>query len=141
MLNGQQKKLFLEAYSTLGFYRATILTRSFKCLMTELNQNDSSEEGVELCSEKKQLARLIGEAVTSAAKHTPWESACLVQALTAQRMLSKRKIPGLFHLGVKMNSAENDPLAAHAWLICGGAILTGESGYERYTILSTFSWK
>ena len=139
-LNRQQKKLFVEAYFTLGFYRAAIRARSFKRLVTELNQNEDSEEVV-LTIGKKKLALLIGKAVTSAANHTPWESACLVQALTAQRMLSKRKIPGLFHLGVTMNSAENDPLAAHAWLLCGGAILTGESGYENYTVISTYSWK
>ena len=140
LLNGLQKKLFIEAYFTLGFYRAAILTRSFKSLVAGLNQNETSEE-VELINEKKQLALLIGKAVTTAANHTPWQSACLVQALTAQRMLRKRNIAGKFYLGVTMNSAENDPLAAHAWLICGDEILTGEAGYETYTVLSTLSWK
>ena len=140
LLTGQQKKLFVEAYLTLGFYRIAILIRSFKSLVTELNQNEKSTRA-DFPDEKKQLALLIGDAVTTAANHTPWESACLVQALTAQRMLRKRKIAGMFHLGVTMNSAENDPLAAHAWLVCGGEILTGKAGLEHYTILSTFSWK
>ena len=140
MLTGQQQKLFVEAYLTLGFYRNAILTRSFKSLVTELNQNGKLIR-TEFPDEKKQLALIIGGAVTTAANHTPWESACLVQALTAQRMLRKRKIAGRFHLGVTMNSAENDPLMAHAWLVCGDEILTGKAGFENCTILSTFSWK
>ena len=140
LLNGQQKKLFIEAYFTLGFFRAAIMARSFKSLVSELNQNEDSA-GIELTDEKKQLALLIGKEITAAANHTPWESTCLVQTLTAKRMLGKRNIAGKFHLGVKMNSAESDPLAAHAWLICGGTILTGESGHESYTVISTFSWK
>ena len=140
MLTGQQKKLFVEAYLTLGFYRIAILTRKFKSLVTELHQNGKSTYA-EISDEKRQLALLIGDAVTMAAYHTPWESACLVQALTAQRMLRKRKIAGRIHLGVTMNSADNDPLAAHAWLVCGDEILTGMEGLENYTILSTFSWK
>lgn len=140
LLTGQQKKLFVEAYLTLGFYRIAILTRSLKGLVTELNQNEKSTR-TDIPYEKKQLALLIGGAVTAAANHTPWESACLVQALSAQRMLRKRTIAGIFHLGVTMNSAENDPLAAHAWLVCGGKILTGDAGHENYTVLSTFSWK
>ena len=140
LLTGQQKKLFIEAYLTLGFYRIAILTRSFKSLVSELNQNGKST-CAEFADEKKQLALFIGDVVTSAANHTPWQSACLVQALTAQRMLRKRRIAGSFHLGVTMNSAENDLLAAHVWLVCGGEILTGKAGLEQYTILSTFSWK
>jgi len=140
LLTGQQQKLFVEAYLTLGFYRNAILTRSFKSLVSELHQNTKPIHA-EFPDEKKQLALLIGDAVTKAANHTPWESACLVQALTAQRMLQKRKIAGRFHLGVTINSADNDPLAAHAWLVCGDEILTGRIGLENYTILSTFSWK
>lgn len=140
LLPGEQKKLFVEAYLTLGFYRIAILIRSFKTLVAELDQNDKSTPA-EFPDEKKQLALLIGDAVTTAANYTPWKSTCLVQALTAQRMLRKRKIAGRFHLGVTINSADNDPLAAHAWLVCGDEILTGKAGLEYYTILSTFSWK
>lgn len=140
LLTGQQKKLFVEAYLMLGLYRIAIIIRSFKSLVTGLNYNEKSTH-VDISDEKKQLSILIGNAVTTVANHTPWQSTCLVQALTTQRMLRKRKIAGMFHLGVTMNSAENDPLAAHAWLVCGDEILTGKVGIERYTILSTFSWK
>ena len=143
LLTGQQQKLFVEAYLTLGFYRIAILTRSFKSLVSELHQNGKPIHA-EFADEKKQLALFIGDAVTTAANYTPWQSACLVQALTAQRMLRKRKIAGRFHLGVTMNSADNnpnDPMAAHAWLVCGDEIITGNAGLENYTILSTFSWK
>ena len=58
LLTGQQKKLFVEAYLTLGYYSIAILIRSFKSLVSELNQNETSIPA-ELPDNKKQLALLI----------------------------------------------------------------------------------
>jgi hypothetical protein len=37
--------------------------------------------------------------------------------------------------------AKDNPqsLAAHAWLRCGPAIITGRLGYQRFTVVSTFA--
>ncbi len=60
----------------------------------------SNEIEVTPLNEKEvQLARSIGQAIMRAAAYTPWESACLAQSLTAQKMLQKRGIPGVFYLG------------------------------------------
>lgn len=139
-LNAQQKYLFIEAYITLSIYKLALATRQFKSLVDECEQMEAAIEEKQLDESGCVKSREIGVVINTAANHTPWESACLVQALTAQRMLRKRKIPGKFHLGAKVNCLEDDPLAAHAWAICGDEILTGKAGHGGYTILSTFSW-
>ncbi len=139
-LESRQRWLFIEAYARLGVMRAAILTLPFKKLVKSLDHQKGALaprlKGVQM-----QTALAIGKAVRSAAGNTPWESACLAQTLTAQRMLDKRGIGGIFHLGATMDETAEEKLKAHAWLLCDNTIITGEAGHEEYAVLSTFSWK
>lgn len=140
VLDGIEKKLFAEAYVTLGIMRLAVLTVSFKRLAASLEQSQFYEESVALTEQERVIAQTIGRAVQRAANHTPWKSACLVQALAAQKMLQKRNVPGRFYLGVAKEETVADSMKAHAWLQCDDIILTGEGGYEDFTVLSVFSW-
>lgn len=80
----------------------------------------------------------IGWAIQAAAARTPWESACLAQALTGMLMLSRRRGSATLYLGVAKDESGSDAMAAHAWLKCGDMILTGVSGYEAYSVISSF---
>lgn len=139
VLDNMQKRLFIEAYVTLGMMRAAILTVSFKRLVKSLTQQKYAQ-APSLNDEQLTKAVVIGKAVRSAAANTPWESLCLAQALTAQRMLSKRGIAGIFHLGAMMGGTGEEKLKAHAWLQCDQQIITGEAGHEEHAVLLTFSW-
>lgn len=139
-LENSQKRLFVEAYATLGVMRAAILTLSFKRLVKSLDHHKGAV-APRLDQAQIHKAVAVGEAVRTAAGNTHWESACLAQALTAQRMLNKRGIGGIFHLGATMDATVEERLKAHAWLLCDNHIITGEAGHEQYAILSTFSWK
>jgi len=75
-----------------------------------------------------------------ASAYTPWESACLAQSLTAQKMLRKRGIPGVFYLGAMKDEESKEKMKAHAWSQCGDTIITGGDSNE-FTILSVFGWK
>ena len=86
-------------------------------------------------------AKRIGKTIKQAIGNTPWESACLAQVLTAQRMLKKRDIPGVFYLGAKKDKEVEEKMAAHAWLQCGESIITDERGHETFTVLSSFEWR
>jgi len=139
-LESRQRWLFMEAYARLGMMRAAILTLPFKKLVKSLDHQKDTV-APRLKRVQMETAHAIGEAVRTAAGNTPWESACLVQTLTAQRMLGKRGIGGIFHLGAAMDDAAEEKLKAHAWLLCDNTIITGEAGHEQYAVLSTFSWK
>lgn len=137
-LDWQQKKLLLQAYFLLGRMRAAILTISFKRLSKSLQHHPELATLEPLNKAELKQAKIIGRAVVTAARYTPWDSNCLAQVLTAQRMLAQNQIAGTFFLGAKKDEQK---LEAHAWLECDGLILTGEAGHENYTVVSTFSWR
>ncbi len=139
-LSASEKKLFLEAWLTLGIMRAAILTVTFKRLTKSLEQQQDKAEIAPLNEREKKIAVVIGRLIASAASNTPWESACLAQSLTAQRMLKKRGIPGVFYLGVRKDENVIENMSAHAWARCGDTIITGQKGHEDYTVVSVFGW-
>ncbi len=136
-LEWRDKKNLIRAYFLLGIMRAAILSLTFKRLSRSLEHHPDEISHKPLDNPQLTQAKAIGWAVTTAASYTPWDSNCLAQALTAQRMLQQQQIAGMFFLGVKK---ENKQLEAHAWLQCDEAILTGKAGHEDYSVVSTFSW-
>ena len=140
-LPSKEKNLFLEAYLTLGIMRAAILTVSFKRLTRSLEHRPEAGEITPLNERQIQTAKEVGRAILRAAAYTPWESACLAQSLTAQKMLKRRDIPGLFYLGVAKDEKEKQKMKAHAWSQCGDLIITGGGGHEAFTVVSLFKWQ
>ena len=127
----------------LGWFRAAILSTSFKRLAKSLQHHLDQPASRALDSGQLNRAAEIGKLVATAARYTPWQSRCLVQVLVVQRLLARRKIPGQFYLGVrKGGEGVDDPtgLSAHAWLQCDDVIVNGGAGHEEYTVVSTFSW-
>lgn len=140
-LDRQHKALFIRAYFLLAYLRVAMISQPFKKFIQDLELHKQSVQLEELSGKERGTAIAIGWAVQTAARFTPWESACLVQVLAAQKMLQRRKIPGAFYIGatkgVEQGSGE---MAAHAWLKCGSQFITGEQGHKQYTVVSCFSW-
>ena len=139
-LSSEEKKLFLEAYVMLGMMRSAILTMSFKRLTRALKHASKKETLTPLNEKERQTAVMVGESIGRAAAYTPWESACLVQSFTAQKMLQKRGIAGVFYLGAAKDEKVQGEMKAHAWTQCGDTIITGDKGHEAFTVLSVFGW-
>ena len=136
----EEKKLFMEAYVILGIMRAAILTVSFKRLTRSLEHVAKKKELPTLNDQEMETAKRVGQAIMRASAYTPWESACLAQSLTAQKMLKKRGIPGVFYLGAAKDEESEAKMKAHAWSQCGDSIITGGRGHEEFTVLSVFRW-
>ncbi len=139
-LNRDERRLFFEAFVTLGIMRFALLTLPFKHLVASLEQYKESVAAPPLTEKELNLAQNIGRAINRAANHTLWESACLVQALAAQKMLQKRNIPGVFYLGVMPGNRSQEPMQAHAWSQAGDIIVSGGQNLESFTIISAFIW-
>jgi hypothetical protein len=140
-LSSEEKKLFVEAYLILGIMRFAILTTSFKHLTRSMEHSTKKQVLPKLDEDQIYIAKRIGDAIVRASAHTPWQSACLVQALTAQKMLKKRCIGGAFYLGVFKERKDTGEIEAHAWAQCGELTITGGRGSEAYTVLSVFAWR
>ncbi len=139
-LSSEEKKLFMEAYVTLGVMRTAILTVSFKRLTRSLEQVPKKKELPKLNEIEMKTANQVGQAIMRASAYTPWESACLAQSLAAKKMLQKRGIPGVFYLGAMKDEESKEKMKAHAWSHCGDTIITGGVGHELFTVLSVFGW-
>jgi hypothetical protein len=86
-----------------------------------------------------EYAEHVGRAVRSVAAHTPWPSTCLVQALAAAAILRLRGVDSTLYLGVTNDAAAPNGVAAHAWLRCGGLVLTGGAGREGFEVIAQFT--
>ena len=126
----------LEACFWLGLSRAALLMIPFKRIAPHLGRQISNAGEIKNISSPPAWINKIGWAVETTSRRTPWESACLAQAMTAKFMLSRRGLSSMLYLGMKKDA--DGKLSAHAWLKVGDAILVGGAGHENFTILSAF---
>lgn len=138
-LDGHSKLLFLKIVCLLAWYRAAILTTSLKTLASSLDHHHDEPSPARASDAQLEQAAHLGYLVAAAAAYTPWNSTCLVQVLTLQRLLAKEGIGGRFYLGVCRES-DSGELKAHAWLRCGERIVNGAGGHEQFAVVSTYSW-
>ena len=142
-LSAADKATLIRAWFLLGYTRAVILTVSFKRLSAAFRHHRCEVTPASVTPKQLHEAVKIGYLVAAAARFTPWQSLCLTQVLVTQRLLAARGIPGQFYLGVRRGcELTDDPagLSAHAWLQCGGEIVNGAAGHERFSVVSTFRW-
>ena len=131
-----RRTLAWQAFWWLGWYRLLILTVGFRrfawlqgWFMAETLRGAAPAE--------RRLASEIGFAVRRMADHTPWQSACLPQALAAQRMCRRRGLGSTLYLGVA--GSGDAELEAHAWLRCGDAVLTGEDEMGDFVQVASYA--
>ena len=97
---------------------------SAKALVARL-QRGPAGTGAAGPAPEQDLARLA-RSIGWAAAVVPWRSDCLIQCLTADRLLRRRGLVPEFYIGVQKTDA--DTLAAHAWIYCQGMPIAGGDG-------------
>lgn len=97
---------------------------------------ESMETEVQVNGNEKMI-KDVSLAIETMSKYTFWESACLVQAIAATRMLNRRKIPTTLYLGIARDQAGK--MEAHAWVRSGSHYVTGARGKQRFTVVNTFA--
>jgi hypothetical protein len=133
-LSWSAQGLCLEAAFCLGLTRLLVLTIPFRWIVALYGLEPSTTHvGLEPMAAVQ--IRRIRWAVQSISRHTPWDSNCLAQALAAATMLQRRRISSTLYLGVAKRDARR--LDAHAWLRCGDAFVTGENGWQHFTVVAT----
>jgi hypothetical protein len=98
---------------------------------------EKEESSVEEPEEYADYVGKVSRAVLCVCNNTKWESKCLVRALTAQKLLKKRKLHSTLYLGVRQD--EEGKMLAHAWLRWGKFIVTGgNEDLSKYAVVSKF---
>lgn len=129
----KEKHLTIEVWFWAAVFRLLLLIAPAK-LMKRYFGSSGEESAFTESKDNYIKARKIAYHVNRVAGHTPWESKCLVRALTAQKLLTKKKISSTLYLGVKK---EGNKMVAHAWIRTGGYYMTGGNG-DGYTTVARF---
>lgn len=132
----KRKILIAFIFFLTGIIRFSLLVVPFRYIAAIMGK-EKTDSPAAVSAQSYSKARVIGRAVGSASRHTPWKSECLVQALAAQIVLRIFKIPNTLYLGISKD--EYDKLIAHAWIRCGGMIVTGGSGREAFKVVAQYS--
>ncbi len=135
-LSRANRWLTLEALIWLGLSRLAVLTLPFRWIAPYMGQTQAVSPVDDASVDEEQVKR-VARAIRWTSRHTPWDSNCLAQALTAKRMLHRRRINCTLYLGLAKD--QDDQLEAHAWLRSGAFILTGGRGSRRYAVVATFA--
>ena len=135
-LNNREKLRFLQAYIYTGYFRAYILFKPFNKLKDKMGTIKSESE-MEIDEKTYNEVKKISQLVNRVSKYTFWDSKCLVQALTAQKLLTQKGICSTLYLGVCKNN--EGKMIAHAWTRCGSFYVTGGLNRSMFTIVAKFS--
>ncbi|GAE94771.1 hypothetical protein JCM21714_3960 [Gracilibacillus boraciitolerans JCM 21714] len=80
----------------------------------------------------------VSTAIQIMSKYTIWQSACLVQAIAAMKMLERRGIESTIYLGTAKDNKQK--MVAHAWVRSGPYYVTGGvTGMKSFTVVGVFA--
>lgn len=132
---GRQKGMILAVLYLSAKYRWMLRNLPFRKFAKDLGNTEGSALE-EYSDAQKQTMIDVRTVVEKVCNHTPWKSECLVRAFVAKQLLSKCHVSCVVYLGVC--NSESGKMLAHAWVCCGDYFVTGQPGYERFTVTSRF---
>jgi hypothetical protein len=123
--------LAAEALVWLAAARAGLALGSFAQVAAWAARRQEAERPAD-----PRAARAIGRAVTAAARRAPFAASCFTQALAAQAMLRRRRLPARLFYGAR-NAGVLGP-AAHVWVRSGGEAVVGAEIADRFALVASF---
>lgn len=134
----QVKKLYVLALLYSLVVRVFMLKISYTKYEARLGRR-GVESSTDFPHEHTEIIKVIRTVVEAVSKHTPWESKCMVQALTAKWLLNRYSIASTIYFGVKKDPENEKGLKAHAWLRVGDMIATGREGVRSFKVVNFYS--
>lgn len=137
-LGWRERWLALEAAGWLALARLALVLLPFRWISPRLGRPDDAREPRFIPNpDQTTTAAAVGRAVRRAARHTPWQTLCLPQAMAARMMLNRRAIPSTLHIGVDLDD-EGRRILAHAWLDVGTTSVVGGDGSSEFQPIARF---
>ena len=124
----------VRASVELALARRMMRSRTTKELMQAANDGARAGTPDTLTDDQRSVIRRVAFAVPCAGARVPWRADCLVQALAAQRWLRREGIPTTLHIGARKETAAE--FEAHAWLMQGDTMVTGDNGKDFTTLMA-----
>jgi hypothetical protein len=123
-LDRPDRRLVLEAASLMAFVSIGLRLISFSNLRRILDHYISWSTKGNAGQVSPTAIGAVGWAIGAVAGHVP-SATCLVQALAADAMLRRRRVPSEMCLGVRVRPDRAVAIEGHAWVECDGAVAVG----------------
>lgn len=130
-----ERILLLSTFVLLGFVRLALMIIPFHYLTVFLGKHMEESDNKE--NTENGFIRRLSWAIELMSSYTPWESKCLVQAITGKLLLRQKRLENTLYLGVAKTKEEG--MIAHAWLRSGDDIVTGKCDSKEFTVVATFA--
>lgn len=130
--------LALEAFAFLCVAKAVVMLVPFRRYAPRLGRSEA-ETPAAISPADRRVAVKISWAVQAVARHVSLGFVCLPQALAAQRMLRRRRLPNTIYFGVSLIAPQQDDMMAHAWIRAGDKIVTGEREIAGHVVVAKFA--
>jgi len=133
-LSWHERRVLTEVVIRVLIARVAISTLPFRRIAPVLGRPRAVSRASPLPEQQHMIDTL---AWATAAVERRFPRTCLAQAIAANAILKRHDIPRTVYLGMKKDT-EGD-WSAHAWLRCGGQILTGGPDTEGFAVVMTFT--
>ena len=128
--------MIVRAFFYSAFYRFGLVIRKPAKLKKHWGV-EKEESAPEEPMDEFDYVQKVARAVLCVCNYTKWESKCLVRALTAGKLLRKKRLHYTMYMGVCQDETGN--MIAHAWLRWGKYTVTGgNQNLDRYAVVSKF---
>jgi len=130
--------LAFRVYSLLIMSRVVIALLPLRHITRRLGipMVESPVDGID--PDSARYARRVAWCIQRLSPHTPTESNCYPQALTARWLLHRKGIPSTFYYGAAFEPGRPQ-LATHVWLRCGSHVVTGGRPGRQFQPLTYFA--
>jgi hypothetical protein len=129
------KLLLLYIFMLLAIVRVLLLLVPFRYITVWLGKY--MKESPYIDENDNTFINQVERDIQLVSKYTPWESKCLVQAITGKILLRHKRLQNTMYLGVAKDS-ENQ-MIAHAWLRSGNKLVTGGCNSGMFTVVAKFA--
>lgn len=119
--------------------RAAIRLLSMRRITRHLGSEMGETSTDNLPANQHRKALRTRRAISKAAPHTPTNSNCYPQALTAHWLLRAAGVPSTFYYGAAF-AEDATSLGTHVWVRSGPIMVTGGPEHRDFAVVSAFAW-
>ncbi len=132
---GDKFLLFITGMLSL-YFSLIVLAFPFKFIVSILGTKAKVLSN-ELSLPEIQKVKRVEKCISRLSRHFPVKIKCLPKAMAAKYILKRYGLESTLYIGVSLEKAKS--FHAHAWLVCGGIIVSGKEEVDQFKSLVFFS--
>jgi hypothetical protein len=127
-----------KSFFYLSIAKLCNITLPFRYYAPRLGQSYTETLFTPETNNPRQLIELR-RSIRRVARHLPWHTKCLDQAMATHWILSRRGFASTLYFGVRKSEETKDLLDAHAWVRCGDVYVIGYQPLSQFTVVGSYA--